>query len=170
MRPSEEIALVLSDIDLEQGVVSINKARVAGIDRDCTKTGEDRCVHLCPRALAVLKSHLALRSEWVRAGKIHHAQVFVQDSGDPIRLLNYPYERWRQTLWQRIWQQLLGQNCKLLNFQENLEWKGRDSNPRPRHYELKMLGFLILSAFASLQLLSSHISIFTEYSEHQEAR
>jgi integrase len=98
LRPSEEIALVLSDIDLEQGVVSINKACVAGIDRDCTKTGEDRRVHLCPRALAVLKSHLTLRSEWVRAGKIHHAQVFIQDSGEPIRLLNYPYERWRHTL------------------------------------------------------------------------
>jgi integrase len=53
---------------------------------------------LCPRALAVLKSHLTLRSEWVRAGKIHHAQVFIQDSGEPIRLLNYPYERWRHTL------------------------------------------------------------------------
>jgi hypothetical protein len=24
--------------------------------------------------------------------------VFFQDSGEPIRLLNYPYERWRQTL------------------------------------------------------------------------
>lgn len=42
MRPSEEIALVLSDIDLVNGIVSVNKARVAGIDRDQTKTGEDR--------------------------------------------------------------------------------------------------------------------------------
>jgi integrase len=33
MRPSEEIALVLSDLDLVNGIVSVNKARVAGIDR-----------------------------------------------------------------------------------------------------------------------------------------
>jgi integrase len=44
LRPSEQIALMLSDIDLKQGVVSVNKACVAGIDRDCAKTGEDRCV------------------------------------------------------------------------------------------------------------------------------
>ena len=34
MRPSEEIALVLSDIDLVNGIISVNKARVAEIDRD----------------------------------------------------------------------------------------------------------------------------------------
>lgn len=98
LRPSEEIALVVSDIDLERGVVSVNKARVAGIDRDCTKTGEDRRVQLCPRALDVLRSHLRLRTQWVLAGKINHHRLFFQDSGEPIRLLNYPYERWRQTL------------------------------------------------------------------------
>ncbi len=40
MRLSEEIALVLSDIDLVNGIVSVNKARVEGIDRDQTKTGD----------------------------------------------------------------------------------------------------------------------------------
>ena len=55
MRPSEEIALVLSDLDLVNGIVSVNKARVAGVDRCQTKTGEDRRITLCPRALAVLK-------------------------------------------------------------------------------------------------------------------
>jgi len=39
-----------------------------------------------------------LRSERVRARKIHHAQVFFQYSGDPIRILNHQYERWRQTM------------------------------------------------------------------------
>jgi integrase len=48
MRPSEQIALVHSDIDIEDGVVSVNKACVAGVDRDCTKTGEDRRMFLCP--------------------------------------------------------------------------------------------------------------------------
>ena len=44
------------------------------------------------------QSHLQLRNEWVRAGKIHHERAFFQDSGEPIRLLNYPYERWRHSV------------------------------------------------------------------------
>jgi integrase len=42
LRPSEEIALVASDYDAGQGVLSITKAHVDGIDKDVTKTGEDR--------------------------------------------------------------------------------------------------------------------------------
>ena len=42
LRPSEQIALVLSDIDLVQGIISVNKAQVSGVDRDKTKTSEDR--------------------------------------------------------------------------------------------------------------------------------
>jgi integrase len=76
LRPSEQIALVMSDVDLEQGTLSVNKACVAGVDRDCTKTGEDRCVHLCLRALTVLKSQLRLRNDLLRGGKIHHDYVF----------------------------------------------------------------------------------------------
>ena len=48
MRPSEEIALALSATDLVNGIVSVNKARVAGIDRDQNKTattGGSRCAH-----------------------------------------------------------------------------------------------------------------------------
>jgi integrase len=37
LRPSEQIALVLSDIDLAHGIISINKARAFGVDRDKTK-------------------------------------------------------------------------------------------------------------------------------------
>lgn len=51
-------------------VISINKARVHGVDR--RKTGEDRRVQLCPRALSVLKRHLRLRSRLKAAGKIDH--------------------------------------------------------------------------------------------------
>jgi pimeloyl-ACP methyl ester carboxylesterase len=54
--------LALSDIDLVHGIISINKARVSGIDRDKTKTSEDRRVQLCPRALSVLRRHLRLRA------------------------------------------------------------------------------------------------------------
>jgi integrase len=84
MRPSEQIALVLSDIDLEQGAVSVNKACVAGVDRDCTKTGEDRRIFLCPRALAILKSQLKLRAELEHAGRIQHDYVFFQHTGEPV--------------------------------------------------------------------------------------
>jgi len=73
MRPSEEIALVLSDLDLVNGIVSVNKARVAGLDRYQTKTGDDRRIALCPRALAVLKRQLTLRARLEAAGIIRHA-------------------------------------------------------------------------------------------------
>jgi integrase len=98
MRPSEQIALFLSDIDIEGGVVSVNKACVAGVDRDCTKTGEDRRIFLCPRALAVLKAQMRLRVRLERSGQIDHDYVFFQPSGEPIRNLNASYERWRHTL------------------------------------------------------------------------
>jgi integrase len=54
MRPSEEIVLVLSDLDLVNGIVSVNKARVAGVDRCQTKTGEDRGISF-PTLLAELR-------------------------------------------------------------------------------------------------------------------
>jgi integrase len=63
MRPSEEIALEVADCDLTQGKVMVSKARVMRHDKDRAKTGEDRLVELCPRALEVLKRQLALRGE-----------------------------------------------------------------------------------------------------------
>ena len=59
LRPSEEIALV-RDFDEARGTLSVTKARVLGIDKDTTKTREDRIIQLSPRALAVLKRQLAL--------------------------------------------------------------------------------------------------------------
>jgi integrase len=61
LRPSEEIALLVSDCDLERGTIAITKARVMAHDKDRTKTSEDRIVQLCPRALEVLRRQLALR-------------------------------------------------------------------------------------------------------------
>jgi integrase len=98
LRPSEQIALVLSDLDLVNGIISINKARVSGVDRCKTKTGDDRRVQLCPRALLVLKRQLRLRARLVAAGKIDHDHLFFLESGEPIRNLNYPQQRWRKTL------------------------------------------------------------------------
>ena len=68
--------LVLSDLDLVNGIVSVSKARVAGLDRCQTKTGDDRRIALCPRALAVLKRQLALRAGLEAAGIIRHEHVF----------------------------------------------------------------------------------------------
>lgn len=80
------------------GVISINKARVYGVDRSKTKTGEDRRVELCPRAVAVLKKQLQLRERFVAAGKVTHEHDFFLDSGAPIQSLQTPHIRWRKTL------------------------------------------------------------------------
>jgi hypothetical protein len=98
LRPSEKIALVLSDIDLVQGIISVNKARVSGVDRDKTKTSEDRRVRLCPRALSVLRRHLRLRESLAAAGQINHEHVFFVETGEPFRSLHHPQRRWRKTL------------------------------------------------------------------------
>ena len=98
MRPSEQVALVLADFDASKGTLTVNKACVAGIDKDSTKTGEDRRIELCPRALQVLNRQLALRARLELAGKINHDQLFFKQSGEPIRNLQYPYVRWQRTL------------------------------------------------------------------------
>jgi integrase len=98
LRPSEQIALTVDDCDLSQGKLVVSKARVMKRDKDRTKTGEDRIVELCPRALEVLKRHLALRARLKLQGKINHDDLFFRDDGRPIRDLNHPYDRWRWTL------------------------------------------------------------------------
>jgi integrase len=55
LRPSEEIALVVTEYDRRNGVLSVTKARVNGTDHDVTKTREDRRVVLCPRAIAAIR-------------------------------------------------------------------------------------------------------------------
>jgi integrase len=100
MRPSEQIALVVADFDAAKEALTVNKERVAGFDKDSTKTGEDRLIELCPRALAVLGRQLALRARFELAGKIDHDLLFFKQTGEPIRNLQYPYVRWRRTLTQ----------------------------------------------------------------------
>jgi hypothetical protein len=80
------------------GTLTVNKACVAGIDKDSTKTGEDRRIELCPRALQVLNRQLAMRARRELAGKINHDQLFFKETGEPIRNLQYPYVRWQRTL------------------------------------------------------------------------
>jgi integrase len=44
LRPSEEIALTVRDFDEARGTLSVTKARVLGMDKDTTKTREDRII------------------------------------------------------------------------------------------------------------------------------
>ena len=90
LRPSEEIALVVSDYDVAHGVLSITKARVNGIDQDVTKTGEDRRVLLCPRAVAILERQLQVRARLMEQHGIQHEpHLFVTDDGGPIPDVKY---------------------------------------------------------------------------------
>ena len=98
LRPSEQMALVVTDYDAMNGVLSVTKARVAGLDRDRTKTGEDRRVVLCPRAQAVLERQLKLREHLCGEGRIDHAHLFFHADGTPIRRHAQVYARWRSTL------------------------------------------------------------------------
>jgi integrase len=83
LRPSEEIALGVTDYNAAHGTLSVTKARVQGIDKDCTKTGEDRTLVLCPRAIAIIERQLRLRRQWVRTGRIDHEHLFFTDEGRP---------------------------------------------------------------------------------------
>lgn len=83
LRPSEEIALLVSDYDAARGTLAVTKARVDGVDKDSTKTADDRRIVLSPRAVGVLKRQLALRDELVRAGKIDHDQLFLKANTQP---------------------------------------------------------------------------------------
>jgi integrase len=98
LRPSEQIALLVSDCDVRQGKLSVTKARVMTRDKDRTKASEDRLVELNPRALSVLKRQLALHARLTLAGKIQHDELFFKENGEPIRNLQYPWRNWKYTL------------------------------------------------------------------------
>jgi integrase len=99
LRPSEEIALTMNDYDRVNGVLSVTKARVDGIDKDCTKTGDDRRIKLCPRARAILERQLQVRARLIEQHGIQHEpHLFVMDDGRPIPDVKYPYGRWERTL------------------------------------------------------------------------
>src|SRR6266702_3246628 len=73
LRPSEQIALAVTDYDTTNGVLSVTKARVSCIDRDRTKISEDRRVVLSARARSVLNRQLRLRE---RLGRLRHEYLF----------------------------------------------------------------------------------------------
>jgi integrase len=98
LRPSEEVALLVGDYDTARGTLDVTKARVNGVDKDSTKTGDDRRIILCPRAIGVLKRQLSLREELVRSGNVDHDFLFFKANGQPLRNLLFPGTRWRRTL------------------------------------------------------------------------
>ena len=98
LRPSEQIALLVTDYDARRGVLSVTKARVLRRDKDRTKTQEDRYVELCPRALEVLRRHLALRDAYVAAGKIRHEHLFFLEDGRPISDPEITRWRWSESI------------------------------------------------------------------------
>ena len=98
LRPSEQIALLVTDYDARRAVLSVTKARVLRRDKDRTKTLEDRDVELCPRALEVLRRHLALRDEYVAAGKIRHEHLFFLEDGRPISDPEITRWRWSESI------------------------------------------------------------------------
>jgi len=71
----------------------VTTAQVLGIDKDTTKTREDRIIQLSPRALAVLKRQLALYRDLKSHRLIEHDQLFFKDDGISIRNLSYPAKR-----------------------------------------------------------------------------
>lgn len=98
LRPSEQIALTVSDFDAFKKGLRVNKGRVYGIDKDNTKTDEDRQVELCPRAIEILNQQIKLRERLVRLGQIDHDLLFFESTGAPIMTLAAPYQRWRKTM------------------------------------------------------------------------
>lgn len=101
LRQSEQIALTVRDCDMDAGKISINKAVVQRREKNRTKTGVDREIALCGRALDVLKRQLKLREALIEAGKISHDLVFFDEDGAPIINLSYPYRRWGYVLQSR---------------------------------------------------------------------
>jgi integrase len=114
----------VTDYDARRGVLSVSKARVLRRDKDRTKTQEHRDVELCPRALEVLRRHLALRDEFVAAGKIHHEHLFFLEDGRQISDPEITRWRWSESIkaltirWRGpharhssvTWQLMLGKN------------------------------------------------------------
>ncbi len=98
LRPSEQIALLVTDFDPDKGVLSVTKARVLRRDKDRTKTQEDRLIELCPRALEILKRHLRLRDKYVADGKIRHDHLFFLEDGSPISDPEVTRWRWSESL------------------------------------------------------------------------
>jgi hypothetical protein len=70
----------------------------AAATKDRTKTGVDRIVELCPRAIQVLNRQLALRQDYVMAGKLRHELLFFFPGGKRISDPEVTRWRWAESL------------------------------------------------------------------------
>ena len=98
LRPSEEIALLVSDYDRDRSELHITKARVLRRDKDRPKNGEERTIELCGRAIEVLERQLKLRERYVAEGRIDHRHLFFHEDGTPITDPECTRWRWNRTL------------------------------------------------------------------------
>jgi integrase len=98
LRPSEQIALTVSDFEPVRGTLSVNKARVNGVHKNSTKTRNDRLFELCPRAIAVLARQFKLRRRLVAEGRITHERLFFLKNGGPIQNLTGVQYHWRVSM------------------------------------------------------------------------
>jgi hypothetical protein len=68
-------------IETDSATLNVTKARLAGIDKNTTKTREDRLLYL--RALLVLERQLIPRDQLQRAGRIDYDHLFFMQHGEP---------------------------------------------------------------------------------------
>lgn len=87
-RPSETIALTWDHVDFVSRTVRIERARVAGFDKNRTKTGTARDIDLCPRAFACL-----MRQKPISFDRI--PEVFTKADGFRWSDIQIQWKQWR---------------------------------------------------------------------------
>jgi integrase len=85
LRPSEAIALTVSDLRHDKRVLRVSKAYLSGRVRHHTKTGVSREVGLSPELHEMLRAHIArLREEAFKKGKPMPEMLFLNRAGTYI--------------------------------------------------------------------------------------
>jgi hypothetical protein len=87
--------------DSMTATIATSTAACFSADRPATATSRawtSPDVEICPRALDVLRRHLALRAEYVAAGKIRHEHLFFLEDGCPISDPEITRWRWSESI------------------------------------------------------------------------
>lgn len=133
LRPSEQIALAWSDVDLVARTITVRKARVRGITK-ATKTSTTRTIRLPDRALAAIKRQQAVS----RTGE----RVFLH----PISRTEFADTQPPSDAWKRI--------CKLAGVRQ------RDARQTRHTYATLMLLAGAKPAFVSRQMGHANSQMF----------
>lgn len=133
LRPSEQIALQWSDVDLDEKTITIRTARVRGIDKG-TKTSHIRTIRLPDRA------HAALTRQ--RAASAFMDRVFVH----PVSQIKFADTQPPSDAWKRL--------CKLAGV------RGRDARQTRHTYATQMLLAGVKPAFISRQMGHTNSQMF----------